>query len=123
MRLYTKQPINLSTHSATEWIPYSLVSHGQFFQPILDVQHGKFLLYRQKKGEEEIFVFALKEVIFAWNNPTVQGYLLVNELDKLLNANVVTEEVTHHLHQWAVDLDCLFKELAQLATATDYTSI
>ena len=101
----------------------SLVSHGQFFQPILNVQHSKLLLYRQKKGEEEIFVFALKEVIFAWNNPTVQGYLLVNELDKLLNANVVAEEVTHHLHQWAVDLDCLFKELAQLATATDYTSI
>ena len=53
----------------------------------------------------------------------IQMYSLVNELDKLLNANNITEEGTHHLHQWAVDLDCLFKELAQLRTATDYTRI
>lgn len=53
----------------------------------------------------------------------VQANSLVNKLDKRLNANIVTEEVTHHLHQWAVDLDCLFKELAQLTTTTDYTRI
>ena len=29
----------------------------------------------------------------------IQMYSLVNELDKLLNANNVTEEGTHHLHQ------------------------
>ena len=48
---------------------------------------------------------------------------LVYQLDERFDADIVTEQVTHHLHQRTIYFHCLLQEFAQVSTTTDHTRI
>lgn len=48
---------------------------------------------------------------------------LVYQLDECFDTDIVTEQVTHHLHQRTIYFHFLLQEFAQVSTTTDHTRI
>lgn len=56
-----------------------------------------------------------------WKQSRGSRTILLDDIDELLNADIVTEEVAHHVCQLAVHL--LLQQLTEISTASNNTSI